>query len=376
MDPSIRLGPADLLDYNGIIFSHYGNRQTLEPFFAYISDQGNHMCGAVPVNYVTEAVRTTTHAFIAWVKHDGPEQGRIPVAYALFAPDASGDAATIVLQLVCSRPLTHHSERDAQSEAFWRQWRGFGDLEYEDDPAAAFEARGRSYADFRAQWAKVCSYSNERRALVLGLGVIIICEAMTYFLSDSSSYKHMRLEAAARALVPYYARMGFQEAAVGTHCLSEQDVIDYLSGSGSSTTPNGSTNMLLCDMRGTGQPQACEWAKRYMQREFCHGFWDAIRHSAAWEEARVYSVQTCIACMTRPAALECAAPGCGGPEASYCSKQCQRTHWVAGQHALVCGSSSGGGVSRQKAREILHHGSVRGHPLTERQKRFFGWKMK
>lgn len=42
-------------------------------------------------------------------------------------------------------------------------------------------------------------------------------------------------------------------------------------------------------------------------------------------------------------------------------------------------SSSRGGksrgkrpVSRGKAREILHHGEVHGHPLTDKQRRFFG----
>jgi len=30
-------------------------------------------------------------------------------------------------------------------------------------------------------------------------------------------------------------------------------------------------------------------------------------------------------------------------------------------------------VSSSKAREILRHGSVRGHPLTSKQKRYFGW---
>lgn len=30
-------------------------------------------------------------------------------------------------------------------------------------------------------------------------------------------------------------------------------------------------------------------------------------------------------------------------------------------------------VSRRKAREILHHGSVHEHTLTDRQRRFFGY---
>jgi len=30
-------------------------------------------------------------------------------------------------------------------------------------------------------------------------------------------------------------------------------------------------------------------------------------------------------------------------------------------------------ISKKKAREILHHGSVHGHPLTEQQRRYFGW---
>lgn len=34
---------------------------------------------------------------------------------------------------------------------------------------------------------------------------------------------------------------------------------------------------------------------------------------------------------------------------------------------------SGKHLSAEKAKEILRHGSVRGHPLTERQKRYMGW---
>ena len=369
MDNSIRLTPVDFLDYNGIIFSHYDDRKVLEPFFEYASDASNHMCGGVPTAYVKEVVQHTTHAFIAWVKHDGPEGGRIPVAYALFGPDAGVASDTIVLQLVCSRPLAQRSERDKHSEAFWSEWQGYGDLEYEDDPEAAFALRGKSYATFRSQWAKVCSYSKERRALVLGLGIILICEAMTYF----TGYKHMRLEAAKRDLIPYYARFGFEEAATGATC-GEDGVIRYLQGTGggSSTTASGSTNMLLCDLHGKGQQLACEWAKRYMQREFCPEFWDAIRHSGAWQEARTYALTQqpiCVSCMMKPAPLECGAPGCGGPGASYCGIKCQRTHWLEGKHSLVCGE-----LTKRKAREILHHGTVRGHPLTERQRRFFGWK--
>jgi hypothetical protein len=31
-------------------------------------------------------------------------------------------------------------------------------------------------------------------------------------------------------------------------------------------------------------------------------------------------------------------------------------------------------ITPEKAREILHHGSVHGHPLTEKQRRYFGWQ--
>ena len=33
-----------------------------------------------------------------------------------------------------------------------------------------------------------------------------------------------------------------------------------------------------------------------------------------------------------------------------------------------------GRISKAKARKILEHGSVKGHPLTSKQKRYFGWK--
>jgi len=31
-------------------------------------------------------------------------------------------------------------------------------------------------------------------------------------------------------------------------------------------------------------------------------------------------------------------------------------------------------LTARKARKILHDGTVRGHKLTEKQRRFFGWK--
>jgi hypothetical protein len=35
-----------------------------------------------------------------------------------------------------------------------------------------------------------------------------------------------------------------------------------------------------------------------------------------------------------------------------------------------------GGLTANKAREILHHGQVHGNPLTEKQRRFFGFMSK
>lgn len=50
----------------------------------------------------------------------------------------------------------------------------------------------------------------------------------------------------------------------------------------------------------------------------------------------------------------------------YCNQKCASAHWI--EH--VCIDKK---VSAKKAREILHHGSVRGHKLTEKQRRFFGY---
>jgi mannose-6-phosphate isomerase-like protein (cupin superfamily) len=41
--------------------------------------------------------------------------------------------------------------------------------------------------------------------------------------------------------------------------------------------------------------------------------------------------------------------------------------------AKSSGSRRTVGLSRSKAREILHDGTVRGRPITDRQRRFFGW---
>lgn len=58
----------------------------------------------------------------------------------------------------------------------------------------------------------------------------------------------------------------------------------------------------------------------------------------------------------------------------YCSQSCATHDWYVGNHALECvGKSANNKVSKKKAREILHHGSVHGHPLTEQQRRYFGW---
>ena len=54
----------------------------------------------------------------------------------------------------------------------------------------------------------------------------------------------------------------------------------------------------------------------------------------------------------------------------YCSEKCAEHDWHFGNHAFEC---IGKKVSKAKAREILHHGSVHGKPLTEKQRRYFGW---
>lgn len=69
----------------------------------------------------------------------------------------------------------------------------------------------------------------------------------------------------------------------------------------------------------------------------------------------------CHNCDKLVANYECGG-GCG---AAYCGDACARSDWP---HDPI-----GRRLSRAKAREILHHGSVHGHPLTDRQRRYFGW---
>lgn len=60
----------------------------------------------------------------------------------------------------------------------------------------------------------------------------------------------------------------------------------------------------------------------------------------------------------------------------YCSQSCAERDWTHGGHALVCigkKAKSSKPVSKKKAREILHHGTVHGHPLTEQQRSYFAW---
>ena len=114
-----------------------------------------------------------------------------------------------------------------------------------------------------------------------------------------------------------------------------------------------------------------------------------------------------------------AAHACTGCEVTfYCCENCQTRSWTEEEHRLLCHVSvkadSPGAekwdldvlvqalravlgesidaeamhiaarrshrrghrsshLSAAKAREILHDGTVHGHPITERQRRFFGW---
>lgn len=52
----------------------------------------------------------------------------------------------------------------------------------------------------------------------------------------------------------------------------------------------------------------------------------------------------------------------------------QQQQIAARSHGAHHSHKGQGHVSSTKAREILHHGEVHGHPLTERQRRFFGWQ--
>ena len=54
----------------------------------------------------------------------------------------------------------------------------------------------------------------------------------------------------------------------------------------------------------------------------------------------------------------------GNPDLAFCSELCHFEH---------ISSHSGKKLTKKKAREILHHGTVHGHPLTEKQRRYFGW---
>ncbi len=72
------------------------------------------------------------------------------------------------------------------------------------------------------------------------------------------------------------------------------------------------------------------------------------------------SVATCINCSVEPAKF-CEA---GAPNLAFCGEKCHFAH---------ISSRSGKVMSKKKAREILHHGSVHGQPLTDRQRRYFGW---
>jgi hypothetical protein len=53
-------------------------------------------------------------------------------------------------------------------------------------------------------------------------------------------------------------------------------------------------------------------------------------------------------------------------------------HRISGERRAFCsdqciGKSRHHDISAAKAREILHDGTVHGHPLTDKQRRFFGF---
>lgn len=64
--------------------------------------------------------------------------------------------------------------------------------------------------------------------------------------------------------------------------------------------------------------------------------------------------------------------------ARYCSHECQAAHW-AREHEWQCAhlaaelADGAKPLSGRKARKILEDGTVHGHPLTPKQRRFMGW---
>lgn len=86
---------------------------------------------------------------------------------------------------------------------------------------------------------------------------------------------------------------------------------------------------------------------------------------------------SCAHCSSSEVFLECG-NRCG---TAYCNVECAKKHWGIG-HKVECAtlierrsrrSRSRSPVSKKKAREILHHGEVHGHPLTDKQRRYFGY---
>jgi len=331
------------LNFNNIIFTRYDDQIKLQPFFAYISDIRNQFCGNIDHNYIVKKLPLVTDVFVAYVKHD-KDEGRFPIAYALFIPDKYHQD-TMYLHVVCSRSIRTRSAQGKARDIFMHEWRDEVELEDAnlDDPETAFAAQGKDYALYKHESRRIRTFNNERKILQTGLGVILLSEAIKHF-SSSTTYKHMRLEPARPNLIPYYERFGFK-------VIPREIVGDPY-------------NMMLDDMSGEGQRKAEEWARNYFTREFDLEFWDAIRNSVAWkeEEGTYVGKSICANCMLRPATVECGADGCGGEGAMYCGHDCQKQDWIEGGHVLVCGN-----VSKSKAKRI------RGHELTEAQRRFFGW---
>jgi len=92
----------------------------------------------------------------------------------------------------------------------------------------------------------------------------------------------------------------------------------------------------------------------------------------------------CFECSTKKTPVK-AAFVCGQcEEVAYCGEECAEKHWSIGMHHEECipvaavekiqsKARDRKGLSRTKAREILHHGEVHGHPLTEKQRKYFGY---
>lgn len=74
--------------------------------------------------------------------------------------------------------------------------------------------------------------------------------------------------------------------------------------------------------------------------------------------------KSCIGCNVTGEKVKYTCAGC--QEVNYCGVECASKAWVV--HKPICER-----ISRRKARKILHDGHVNGYPLTEKQRRYFGY---